>query len=350
MNQAVLPDNVTIHAAELDVHAIIVRARQREVSADHVSVLRDSFRETGKQLVPIAVSERPDGKLVLIDGAHRLEAAKQEGFERIRAEVYSNLAEDHEGVLEFVTNKARKDLSPAEILLAWETFELPMHELRVREKQVASVAAAREHRGNSGAPLIMHGVHNQGSEPALSLRQRTVEVTGHSPDWLDKVASIRNTSEDPEVPPAVREAAQRGFEKLKDPSTKVEPVFKAVEKVKEAVLRQAEDPEELMARDAEDRLDEMVRYTTLLQEKLDGDLREFLALAGRKDQMGRDMLRATRVALVRALTSIVVIECEISDNAPEALRSIGAEVTKLLSQESMKALNLRQEGSGSDHV
>lgn len=342
MNHVVLPENVTIRPAELDVHAIIVRERQRQVSPEHVELLSISIRDTGKQLVPIAVSERPDGKLILIDGAHRLEAAKRDGREFIRAEVYTNLAEDHEGVLEFVTNRARKDLSPAEILAAWETFDLPLYEFKAKEKQASAGANTLVARGQiEDSPLIPAG-NKRRSVDAVSLAKAAVERTGHKPDWLAKVATVRDLAANPAAPAAVREVAQRGLEKLHQANAKVEPILKEVQKVHEAVIRQAEDPEVLLARDAEDRLDEMVRHTTLLQEKLDGDLREFLALAGRKDQMGRDMLRAVRVALVRSLTSVVVIECELEGDASVNLSTIGAEVTKLLSQESMKALGLKR--------
>lgn len=350
MNHAVLPDNVTIRPAELDVDTIIVRERQRQVSADHVALLRGSIREMGKQIVPIAVSERSDGTLILIDGAHRLEAAKQDGRQFIRAEVYSNLAEDQENVLEFVTNRARKDLSPAEILVAWETFDLPLHSLRAKEKQSEAANFARDYVGDPTKSLLIDGINKQTDRPQVSLETFALETTGHAPSWLNKIASIRDLAENKEAPAVVREVAQRGFEKLKNPNAKVDPIMKEVQKVHEAVLRQAEDPEILLARDAEDRLDQMVKHTTLLQEKLEGDLRDFLAFAGRRDQMGRDMLRAVRVALVRSLTSVVVIECELDGDVSVNLSTIGAEVTKLLSQESMKSLGLKPAAGEAQHA
>ncbi|MFD5600780.1 ParB/RepB/Spo0J family partition protein [Leucobacter sp. NPDC058333] len=335
MTNTLLPENVTIRSTELDVDTIIVRQRQREVDADHVELLRRSIAETGKQIVPIAVSERAGGRLVLIDGAHRLEAAKQDGRTTIRAEVYTGLDENQEDVLEFVTNRARRDLSPLEILAAWETFDLPLYELKTKEKQLSGLRQGNE------SPVIPAG-NNGRHEASVSISEVAKAKTGHKPEWLDQIRTIRDLSVDEKIEPAVREVAQRAVEKLRDSKAKVGPVFKEVQKISAAVQRQAEDPEALQLRDAEDRLDEIVRHTTLLQEKLDGNLRDFLLLAGRRGQMGRDMLRATRVALVRSLTSVVVIECEVSENASESLQTIGREVTTLLFQESTKALSLRQ--------
>lgn len=350
MNSTLLPDNVTIRSCELDVASIVVRQRQRDVDPAHVELLMKSIAETRTQIVPIAVSERSDGTLILVDGAHRLEAMRQAGLPKIRAEVYTNLIEDQEGVLEFVTNRARRDLSPAEILVAWETFEMPLYQLEGKKRQSASGhAAMRAMHGTDESKLIPAG-NKLETAPSMSLSEVAIAKTGHKPDWLKKVKVIRDLAESEVAPEAVREVAKRGFAKLQDSNSKVEPVYREILKVHEAVIREAEDPDELLARDAEDRLDEMVRYTTLLEEKLDGNLRDFLKRAAQKDQMGRNMLRTVRVALVRALTSIVVIECEVSNNTPESLRSIGAEVTSLLKEESMKALGLRQDDEGAQHA
>lgn len=348
MKHTLLPENVTIRSAELDVDAIIVRERQREVADEHVELLRASIAETGKQIVPIAVSERPNGTLVLIDGAHRLEAAKRDGRTTIRAEVYTGLDEDHENVLEFVTNRARRELSPAEILAAWDTFELPLYELKAREKQAIAGRETLEARGQiESSPLIPAG-NKREPAAAVSVRAAAVEKTGHKPEWLDKVRTIRDLAASEVAPAPVREAAQRGFAKLQSSKAKVEPVYQQVQKIHEVVLQEQEDPEERKRRAAEKRLDEVVRDTTLLQERLEGDLRDVLMFAARQGQMGRDMLRAARVALVHALTQIVVVECEVDGDPTVNLRSIGSEVTNLLSQQSMRALGLSKEGAARD--
>ncbi|SDQ32528.1 ParB N-terminal domain-containing protein [Leucobacter chromiiresistens] len=334
MSTAILPDNVTIRPAELDIASIIVRERQRGVDAAHVTLLRNSIRDTGKQIVPIAVSERADGKLVLIDGAHRLEAAKQDGRTTIRAEVYTNLAEDQESVLEFVTNRARKDLSPAEILEAWETFDLPLYQLQAKERQLSGL------RQGQAIPVIPAG-NNGEVQPSVSVREVAIEKTGHEPEYLAKVAAVRNLAQAEDVPDEVREVAQRGYEKLKTSMAKVDPIFKAVQKTHDAVLRQSEDPEMVKKRAAEQRLDEVVRSTTLLQEKLESsDFRDVLVLAGRMGEWHRESLRAVRVALVNALSSVVVVECTVDGEVSQSLQRIGVEVTHLFSSQTLRQLGL----------
>ncbi|GAA1593173.1 ParB N-terminal domain-containing protein [Leucobacter chromiireducens] len=340
MKSAILPDNVTIRPAELDVHTIIVRERQREVSDEHVELLQASIAQTGKQIVPIAVSERPGGALVLIDGAHRLEAAKRDDRSMIRAEIYSGLEEDHENVLEFVTNRARRDLSPAEILTAWETFDLPLYELRAREKQASAGLETLAVRGQIAHSPLTPDRSKRGTESAVSIRAAAVEKTGHKPEWLDKVRTIRDLASSEAAPAQVREAAQRGFEKLQSSTAKVEPVYKQVQKIHEAVLQEQEDPEERKLRAAERRLDEVVRDTTLFKDRMEGDIREVLQLAAGQSPMSREMLRSARVALVHALAALVVVECEVDGSRGEALKRVGSEVTSLLHAQAVRQLGL----------
>ncbi|WP_053384845.1 ParB N-terminal domain-containing protein [Leucobacter celer] len=347
MKQAILPENVTIRAAELAVDSIIVRQRQREVSQDHVGLLRRSFQETGKQIVPIAVSERPNGILVLIDGAHRLDAATQEGWQSIRAEIYTNLDEEQEGVLEFVTNRARKDLSPAEILAAWETFDLPALQIQIGENRSIAGLKSLTTRGQIVDSRFTSDGSKPGSPPPASIGQGALVRTGHDQRWLEKVATIRDLAASEEAPAAVREAAERGFEKLHDPNVKVEAVFKGVQKMHEAVLRQQEDPEVLKRRSAEKRLDDLVRDVTLLQERVEmADMRDVLALAAGEHQIGRENLRAVRVALVHALATVMAVECDLDGDPSVNLRAFGGEVTKLLSSQAMRLLGLEEARHG----
>lgn len=333
MNTALIPEFVTIRSDELKVESIVVLQRQRTVADDHVRLLRASFEQTGKQIVPIAVSERPDGTFVLVDGAHRLEAAKQSGWATIRVEVYVGLEADQEGILELVTNEARKNLSPAEIHAAWASFDLPYYELRTKEKQVSGLRQGQEF------PVTPAGSNGEFG-PALSVTELAVEKTGHKPAWLSKVATIHDLSQSEKAPRVLREAAERAYEKLKDPKAKVEPVYREVQRIHEAVLDQDKDPEVLKLQRAEKRLDEVVRDTTLFQQRLEGDIREVLRQAACKDQMNREMLRSARVALVHALTALVVVECEVDGARGEALKRVGSEVTTLLHAQAVRQLGL----------
>jgi len=269
MTKALLPDNVDIRHANVPTTQVVIRKRQREIDPKHVDILRQSVRETGKQIVPIALSERADGTLILIDGAHRLEAAKQDGRETVRAEIYTNLTEDLEGLLELRTNRERKNLTPAEILQAWETFDLPLFEAKAREKQAQAGLDTLSARGAiSDSPLTRNPGKRESAAP-LSIRQAAKESTGYDYDAIQKIARIRDLAESESAPPEVREVAKIGFEKLHRVGAKIEPVLKEVMKTSEAIERRSEDPEVAKLRAAEKRLDDMVSEATLLQEKLE---------------------------------------------------------------------------------
>ncbi|MEV8339767.1 MULTISPECIES: ParB N-terminal domain-containing protein [Leucobacter] len=340
MNHAFLPDTVTISNEILDPCSVIVMERQREIDPDHVEILRSSVQTLGVQLVPALVSRRPGGELVLVDGRHRLEAAKEDSL-GLRAEVYEGLTREQEQLLELESNRARKNLSAAEALDAWETFDLPMYELRAKEKQAAGGLASLQARGVIDNAPVTDALGNWQQKAPVSIAQAAKEATGHDINWLRNIAAVRDLAHAEDVPEEVRAVAQRGYEKLKTSTAKVGPVVKEVQKVHEAVLRQAEDPQVLLERNAEERLDEMVRHTTLLQERLENsDFRDVLTLAAQKDQMGRESLRAVRMALVNALSTVVVVECTVDGSPSQSLQRIGGEVTHLLSSQSMRQLGL----------
>lgn len=343
MTNALLPDTVEIHHANVPTTQIVVRKRQREIDPEHVEILRQSFRETGKQIVPILLSEQASGTLVLIDGAHRLEAANKDGRDTVRAEIYTNLTEDLEGLLELRTNRERKNLTPTEILEAWETFDLPMFEAKVLQKNQEVAISTLANRGVTDGFPITRNTGNRETEESLSIRQVAKESTGYDYDTIQKIATIRDLAKSETAPPEVRQVAQMGFEKLHRVGAKIEPVLKEVMKTSEAIERRSEDPEVARLRAAEKRLDAMVAESTLLQEKLESsDFRDVLALAAQKDQMGRESLRAVRVALVNALSTIVVVECTVDGTVSQSLQRIGGEVTNLLSSQSFRQLGLEE--------
>ena len=187
MRKALLPDTVEIRSADVPTGQILVRKRQRQIDHDHVRILRNSISEMGKQIVPVALSEQANGNLVLIDGAHRLEAAKQDGRSTVRAEIYTNLTDDLEGLLELVTNRERKDLTPTEILEAWESFDLPLYESKVKAKNQEVAVETLTNRGVFGEVPITRIPGNRESEAPLSIRQMTKESTGYDYDVLVKM-------------------------------------------------------------------------------------------------------------------------------------------------------------------
>src|SRR5690349_8168778 len=67
---------------QLYVDEIEVGQRRREVSADKVKTLADSMSKIGLR-TPITIRSNNDSMILLVAGAHRLEAAKSLGWEKI---------------------------------------------------------------------------------------------------------------------------------------------------------------------------------------------------------------------------------------------------------------------------
>ena len=101
------------------------------------------------------------------------------------------------------------------------------------------------------------------------------------------------------------------------------------------------DPSEAQARQMEAKLDKTLSETSLLSEKLAGALGEDLRVAAQSEQVAQETLRAIRIALTQALASVVVIECNVGpQEANVALHRIGAEVTRMLSENAVAQLGM----------
>lgn len=73
---------------QIPVDAVVLGDWTRELNPEHVQQMKQSFQRT-MQLVPITVAD--DGRL--IDGQHRLEAAKQLGWEAVNATIFTDVPE-----------------------------------------------------------------------------------------------------------------------------------------------------------------------------------------------------------------------------------------------------------------
>ncbi len=97
---------------------ITVPERLRSVSADHVATIVESVKQCGEILNPIIVGaekleENPDQvSFFLIAGAHRFEAAKQAGLERIPSQVWEDITPEEARLIEIDENLIRHELNP----------------------------------------------------------------------------------------------------------------------------------------------------------------------------------------------------------------------------------------------
>jgi ParB family chromosome partitioning protein len=99
-------------AGPVPVAEIDARNRLRPVSEAGVEALKASILETGVMKDAIHVRRKKGGALVLIAGAHRLEAARQLGWTEIEAKVWTDVTDDWSRLMEIDDNLAGAEMGP----------------------------------------------------------------------------------------------------------------------------------------------------------------------------------------------------------------------------------------------
>lgn len=328
MNDGIIQSNISQDWKLVRVEDVIVKERLRNYDEDHINRIRRSFQELGGQLQlqPIVLDDR----MILIDGAHRLEAANREGWEFISALVWTGVTEEDRPLLEAEANIVRKDFSPVELERIWKEHYEPATRARAEQNKSAGVAL------ETSPDLI--GITNK--VPAVVVSKVARETVGRDIDWLNKVTDVRALADSTTAPEELKAAATRGVEKLSKPGAKVDPIHKELLKLQEAFGKRNQAPTERRAEALEKTLDRQVTESTLLAEKYSGDLGSELVEAAGVVPAGGESVRAIRVALTHALAGAISVECRTSENVSAALATIGGEVVELLNLLTVKQLGL----------
>jgi ParB family transcriptional regulator, chromosome partitioning protein len=122
---------------------IVVRDRLRPVSEAAVESLVASITELGVMKDAIHIRKRKDGKLVLIAGGHRLEAAKRLGWTDIPAKVWTDVTDDWARLMEVDDNIAGAELNPLDTAVFLAERKAIFERLHPETKQGISGALAR---------------------------------------------------------------------------------------------------------------------------------------------------------------------------------------------------------------
>lgn len=122
----------------LDVAAVEVGPRLREVDADWAEALAVSIERDGGLIHPIEVRALPGGRHRLVVGAHRLAAYRLRGWERIEAIAFQGSALDARA-REIAENVMRRELSPFDRA----AFVAELYEV---ERERAGVTTGRDPR------------------------------------------------------------------------------------------------------------------------------------------------------------------------------------------------------------
>lgn len=97
--------------SSVKVADVDARHRLRPVSEAGVQSLIASVTETGVMKDAIHVRRKKDGSLVLIAGAHRLEMARQLGWDEIEAKVWTDVTDDWSRLMEIDDNLAGAEMN-----------------------------------------------------------------------------------------------------------------------------------------------------------------------------------------------------------------------------------------------
>lgn len=314
---------------------IVVGERQRSLSSEHVAQIRASYAQLGGQLQlqPIVLDE----KLGLIDGAHRLEAAKQAGWTHITALVLEGITDMHRPILEAEANRVRKNLTPVELEAVWRSHYEPAFKVQARQRQLAGLR-----RGTTvGVSVVIENSDSGVQTSGLTMAKAAKQTTGLSLETLNKIAEVRQLSKSQRVPSEVREAAVVGLRKLARPNAQVASVHRQLMSLLQQLTRQRGDAEQQRLQSLESTLERTLSDTSMLAERLAASLARDLEDAARIAETNREILRAVRVSLVRSLATVVSVECRLDDDPLAALKRIGPEVSRLQTQTSMRQLGVQ---------
>lgn len=205
--------------ATAPVSDITIQDRSRKAPRNIDSLAR-SIRERGL-LHPVVVRE-VEGRLVLVAGQRRIEAARSLGWTEVPVTVVTTLDDEMDALCaEGEENTEREPFTPAEAV---------EHRRRIRDVEAkAAKNRQREHGGTAPGRPSDTGSNLEPVSPQTETktRHRTAKATGYSASTLDKAEEIVAAAEDETEPEPVREAAKAAVTNLSNPGAKVEREFKA---------------------------------------------------------------------------------------------------------------------------
>ncbi|MDI6022626.1 ParB N-terminal domain-containing protein [Leucobacter sp. UT-8R-CII-1-4] len=319
--------------AQVRVNEVIVKERQRAVDQAHVAVVAQSFREMNFQIQPIVVDE----DYVLVDGAHRLQAAKNAGWETIGAMVVHGATDEDRPLIELEANRLRKQMSPAEVYKAWKTYGLPVAQVRAKSRQIEGGIRASEisgfGRSNEGHGVTVNS-SNSGDTSSASVAAAAKQLTGMSLDSLNKIEDIHQIAESSSAPEPLRTAALTAIKKLEAPEARVDALHKNLLKIASVVRREI-DPGAAHLAYLENELGGTLTNVALLEQRLDErGLDKRLRDAARSLPLGAENLRTIRMSLAKSLAIIIAVECLNAPTPTEILPMVVREVTQALADKS----------------
>lgn len=149
MKQPTLMKVDRVMVAEVDA-----TRRLRPVSEAGVESLIASIEETGVMKDAIHVRRKKDGKLVLIAGGHRLEAARRLGWEEIEAKVWTDVTDDWAALMEIDDNLAGAEMNALDTAVFLATRKAVYERLHPEAKAATGADLAAKRWGADAADIV----------------------------------------------------------------------------------------------------------------------------------------------------------------------------------------------------
>lgn len=137
MREARLLDTRKVPVAEIDT-----TRRKRPVSEKAVAAIIASVEDMGHIKDPVDLRRMKDGRLRLMAGGHRVEAARQMGWTEIRADIW-DCTDDWAEIMEIDDNLAGADLTPLDTAIFLADRKRLYEKLHPETKRGVAGAAAR---------------------------------------------------------------------------------------------------------------------------------------------------------------------------------------------------------------
>lgn len=348
----------------VEVSKVVVPSSSARVDREHVDALRDSFEKLGGelQIQPIVV----DDEMVLIDGAHRLEAAKQLGWRFIAAVVFESLGEMDRALIASEANRVRKQLSVLDLEQEWRTLYAPELERQARQRQLAGLSRKRAYMARNDVPrpsgsgastrvesvplgsvpgVVIGNSNNHPRStlgqrdflPAESLAKAAKRITGFSIDTLNKVAAIRKAASSEDAPVVLQNAARYGLQQIAASRASVDAVHRRLR----STMQQLNGPaaSEGMSFPGSEReqarviLERLLTDSSLLADRVAAPPPEKLNFVWGANSAESHVLEGIRTALTQALAHVVALESlqsvEPRTQLARISRHIGGELSQI---------------------
>ena len=323
----------------VEVAAINTATVRRGLNQEHVDALSASFQLLGGELLiqPIVVDET----LMLIDGLHRLEAAKQLGWRFVSAVVFERVNDQDRALLLAEANRVRKQLSVVDLEWEWRTLYAPELEFQAKQRQLAGLRKRFPLQAQRVSSPLLPVIGNSNNQEKLgaqdsqprseSLARAAKRITGFSLDTLNKVATIRRIANSTTAPTDLQAAAKHGLQKIASSRASVDAVYRqllhAAQVCKENSARAGLNPPR--ARQDESLLERLLVETSLLAERMAGSAFEALSRVEPDDLVSAQLIEGVRSSLSIALAHVSAAESMRHREPARELRRIITEAGQL---------------------